>query len=88
MTSSSGGKQMHVMKAPPSPSAVASVILFASVALYLFPSIEEIDHIASAEALSERIFPEYVSLDSLVFVRSIFAFFCLFITATKIFGPG
>ena len=79
---------MHVMKAPPSPSAVASVILIASVALYLFPSIEEIDHIASAEALSERIFPEYVSLDSLVFVRSIFAFFCLFITTMNIFGPG
>jgi hypothetical protein len=81
MTTTAEKEKKHLMKAPPPLEAVISMSVIAGVALYTFPSMEKIDELAQPEIFTQRLFPEYVSLGALVYIRLLFAIFCFGLTA-------
>ena len=59
--------------APPPYHTVAILVCFSSVFLHFLPSLESIDEIATVETFTKRIFPDYMSIQTLGWVRLVIA---------------
>jgi hypothetical protein len=59
--------------APPKLHSVVIIVGFLAYFLYRLPSLESLDEVATIEAFTNRIFPKLISLQTLVYIRLLFA---------------
>jgi hypothetical protein len=71
--------------APPPLEAVASMVLVGIVALIAFPSMSAVDEIAKPEIFTNVLFPSYVSLSTVLYIRGGFALICFATTCYSLF---
>jgi hypothetical protein len=81
-------QKKYLMTAPPPLETVIAMLVLAGVALYTFPSMEKIDELAQPEIFTQRLFPQYMSLGALVYIRLLFAIFCFGFTAKIFLSKG
>lgn len=58
---------------PPPILAILTFMTISSVFLVSFPSLQQIDRVATIETFQNRIFPKYLSLKGLAIIRTAFA---------------
>lgn len=80
--------KIYVTKAPPPIEAVGLMVMVGCLALLAFPSMQTIDELAKPEIFTKRLFPGYVSLGSLIYIRLMFALLCLAVTTDSVLGKG
>jgi hypothetical protein len=86
-TSAVPNKLVH--DAPPPAMAVASMVLIASLAILAFPPMRSVDEVARPQVFTNRLFPSYISLPTLLYIRTCFAILCFAVTSFKLFlSPG
>jgi hypothetical protein len=66
-------REQHVEIAPPPTHSVVLLLLMVAVFTKLLPSFDSLDHIATTETFTKRLFPNILSLQGLVMIRASFA---------------
>lgn len=78
-----------VTSAPPPVPIVALVGLFIAVFTATFPSLENIDEIATVDTFTSRVFPSLLSMKALAWIRLAIAAFCFLVSFRGTFiDPG
>ena len=72
-TSPSSATMTPPLSAPPPWQAVATLVAITAVFVHCFPTLEEIDRYATMDTFTNRVFPQYLSLQGLAIVRTLFA---------------
>lgn len=88
MSTTADKGKIYTMKAPPPIEAVGLMATLGCLALLAFPSMQTIDEIAEPEIFTKRLFPEYVSLSALIYIRLMFALLCLAVTTDAVLSKG
>lgn len=68
-TKKADAEKEYPTSAPPTWVAVATVITMLAVFIPNFPTLEQIDEIATVETFTARVFPEYLSIEDLAYAR-------------------
>lgn len=86
-TVKSCSKEAYDSNAFPPLHSILILTCLLAVFLYIFPTLEEIDKKATIEVFVNRVFPELISLETLVYTRAAFS---LFIFSVSIYSllPG
>jgi len=80
-----GDEKERMNRVPPPTHSVISFILIAFLAIAMMVSKEELDENATIDLFTHRLFPDLLSLQGLVFVRTMFAIFIWGITILTVF---
>lgn len=71
-TKNNGDSKPLTTFAPPPMSAVVSIVVFIGVAIYYLPTGTDVP----PEIFVNRVFPEYLSVEAMLFIRAFFALVC------------
>lgn len=82
-TTISDKKKVYATKHPPPVHSVVTMLVMVAFFVPCFPSFEAIDKVATVETFTNRVFPDLVSLELLVYTRAAFA---LVVLATTLYS--
>jgi len=74
-----------LQSAPPPWHAVASWVLICSISIACLPSSELLDQVATPETFTNRVYPDYVSIETLVYTRLAIVIMMIAVTLYSIF---
>lgn len=87
MTTAKSCSKAYDSNAFPPLHSILTLTCLLAVFLYIFPTLEEIDKKATVEVFVNRVFPELISLETLVYTRAAFSFFIFSVSIYSLF-PG